>query len=65
MANFRRKITVAESGASILSTITKLLWRALATPSGGKMILLQLAATSAEVKGVPSWNLTPWRILKV
>ena len=31
MANFSRNITVFGSGASTLSTITKLLWRALAT----------------------------------
>src|SRR3984893_9548628 len=31
---------------------------ALNTPSGGKMISLKLAATSAAVYGEPSWNLT-------
>ena len=32
---------------------------------GGKTIICKLFATSAAVSGVPSWNLTPWRILKV
>jgi hypothetical protein len=29
------------------------------------MIAFQLAATSADVSGDPSWNLTPSRILNV
>ena len=65
MANFSLKTMVDGSGASILSTIMKLLWRGLTTPSGGKMILFQEARTSAAASGVPSWNFTPCRILKV
>ena len=45
--------------------MTKLPWRALATPGGGKMIFFQLAATSSAVSFEPSWNLTPSRILNV
>ena len=40
--------------AVMVSTITKLFWRALATPWGGWTILFQLAATSCAVSGVPS-----------
>src|SRR5579864_8437688 len=65
VAYLRRKTIVRGSGASILSTITKLLWRGLTTPSGGKMILFHEASMSADVSGVPSWNLTPVRILNV
>jgi hypothetical protein len=65
VANFRWNTTVVGSGASILSTIMKWLWRGLSTPSGGNTTWFQLAATSAAVKGDPSWNLTPSRILKV
>jgi hypothetical protein len=65
VANFSRKITVVSSGSSILSTMTKLFWRALDIPLGGLMILRQLVATSCAVSGVPSWNLTPSRILNV
>jgi hypothetical protein len=64
VANFSRKITVAGSGASTLSTIMKKLWRALVTPSGGSMIFSQLATTSAAESGEPSCHLTPSRILK-
>src|SRR5580698_355898 len=65
VANLRWKTTVCGSVASTLSTIRKLLWRGLTTPSGGKMILFHDAATSSAASGVPSWNLTPVRILKV
>src|SRR5215204_1987992 len=65
VANLRRKTSVAGSGVSTASTITKLLCRTLGTPGGGKMIFFQLAATSSAVSGEPSWNLTPWRILNV
>src|SRR4051794_12286065 len=64
-ANFRRNTIVVGSGASTASTMVKLPWRTLATPGGGKMIFFQLAATSAALKGEPSWNLTPSRILNV
>ena len=39
-------MTVVGSGASTLSTMMKLFWRALVTPCGGKTIFCQLAATS-------------------
>src|SRR5215470_15413095 len=65
VAYFRRNTTVVGSGASTLSTITKYLSRALDTPSGGWAMYCQFTATSAAVSGVPSWNFTPWRILKV
>ena len=51
--------------ASTLSTIMYWLCRALATPSGGSMILFQLDATSSAVSGEPSCHLTPSRMLKV
>ena len=47
------------------STIVKNALRLLGTPSGGKMILSKVAFTSALVIGVPSWNLTSLRSLKV
>jgi hypothetical protein len=56
---------VVSSGEVTLSTIEYQFCRALSTSGRGKMISCQLAATSAAVSGVPSWNLTPWRILKV
>ena len=65
VANFRRNTTVVVSGASTESTTDHQSCRALSTPGGGKMILCQLAATSAAVSGEPSWNFTPVRILKV
>src|ERR1700761_479063 len=65
VANLRRKMTVDGSGASTLSTISYQLCRGLRTPAGGSMIICQLFATSAAVRGEPSWNLTPSRILKV
>ena len=34
-------------------------------PLGGLTTLSKLALTSADVSGVPSWNFTPVRILKV
>src|SRR5712691_4019577 len=65
VANFRWKTTVEGSGAETPSTMLYQLSRTLRTPSGGCMMCCQLAATSAAVKGEPSWNLTPARILKV
>src|SRR4026208_2494489 len=59
------KTTVASSGASTLSTIEYKAFRALATPSGGKIILSYVALTSCAVSGVPSWNLMPLRIFTV
>src|SRR3984893_3731583 len=56
VANFSRKTTVVGSGASTLSTIVYQLWRGLSTPCGGWMMCSQLAATSAAVRGEPSWN---------
>src|SRR5215470_9971091 len=37
----------------------------LAMPAGGKMMRENVATTSAELNGVPSWNFTPSRSLKV
>src|SRR6266403_31671 len=37
----------------------------LAMPAGGKMMRENVATTSAEMNGVPSWNFTPSRSLKV
>src|SRR5206468_3081776 len=37
----------------------------LAMPEGGKMMRENVATTSAELNGVPSWNFTPSRSLKV
>src|SRR5262249_42489008 len=37
----------------------------LAIPAGGKMIRENVATTSAELNGVPSWNFTPSRSLKL
>jgi hypothetical protein len=39
--------------------------RVLAMFCGGKMILSSVALRSAEVIGVPSWNFTFLRMLKV
>ena len=57
--------SVSAFGALIESTMTKVALRELGTPFGGETILSRLALTSAEVSGVPSWNLTPVRILNV
>src|SRR5438105_633319 len=37
----------------------------LAMPAGGKMMRENVATTSAELNGVPSWNFTPSRSLKL
>src|ERR671925_48590 len=37
----------------------------LTTPDGGLRRRSNVAMTSSAVKGVPSWNLTPWRRWKV
>src|SRR5205085_8179127 len=65
VANLRWKTTVEGSGASTVSTISYQLSRGLSIPFGGWMIVSQLLAISPAVKGEPSWNLTPSRILKV
>src|SRR6516165_11820589 len=65
VANLRRKTTVEGSGASTVSTISYQLSRGLSIPFGGWIIISQLLATSAALRGEPSWNLTPSRILKV
>src|SRR5271166_1530258 len=65
VANFRLNTTVVGSGDSTESTTDHQFCRTLSTPFGGKMILCQLAATSAAVNGEPSWNFTPSRILNV
>src|SRR5215468_2375891 len=59
VGNFNRKTTVEGSGASTWSTIMKKLWRALLTPSGGSIILFQLATTSSADSVEPSCHLTP------
>ena len=68
---------IAGSGRFILMTSlyfsgvsTEAIWlyqdlRRLGTPSGGKAILSSVALMSAAVSGVPSWNFTFSRILKV
>ena len=65
VTDFSRNTTVVGSGDSTESTTDHQSCRALSTPGGGKMILFQLAATSAAVSGEPSWNFTPVRILNV
>ena len=65
VANCSRNTTVDGSGASTAFTMKNMAFRSLTTPAGGKMILSKLAFTSREVSGVPSWNLTPLRSLKV
>ena len=57
--------TVSSSGAAMLSTIVNWALRALCTPSGGNTMRWKVAFTSCAVSGLPSWNLTPLRILKV
>src|SRR3989338_10032648 len=61
--NLSSKTAVSSSGALILLTMWNWPLRALATPLGGKTILLQVAATSFAVSGWPSQNLTSFRIL--
>ena len=55
----RWKTTVDGSGASMLLTIGYSLRRGLTTPSDGKTMRSQLALTSADVRSLSSWNLTP------
>src|SRR5689334_8816802 len=59
------KTTVESSGAVTLSTMSNQALRALEMPCGGKMMRWNEVSTSLAVSGVPSWNLTPWRILNV
>src|SRR5436853_10055 len=58
-------LTVLASGASTLSTTETWLLSELIEPSGGFFQRVTVATTSADEKGDPSWNLTPWRSLKV
>ena len=58
-------MTLYFSGASTDATCVYQALRELGTPSGGKMILSSVALMSAAVSGVPSWNVTSWRMLKV
>ena len=64
-AYFKLKTTVYLSGTVIESTLEKNALRVLGMPSGGKMILSNVALMSAAVNGSPSWNLTSFLILKV
>ena len=65
VGNFRLKTTVWSSGASMLSTMRYWGLRWLTIPSAGKTILSKVALMSCAVRGVPSWNSTPSRIVKV
>ena len=58
-------MTLYFSGASTDATWVYQALRELGTPFGGKMILSSDALMSAAVSGVPSWNFTFWRMLKV
>ena len=63
--SFSLKIAVSGFGVSILSMTANSSRLTITTPDGGLIARLNVAATSAEVNGVPSWNLTPSRRLKV
>src|ERR1700748_70964 len=56
---------VMSSGVSIELTGAHSDWRIETTPGGGARMRSMLAFTSAEVNGLPSWNFTPGRSLKV
>ena len=62
---FSLKTSVSASGVVIDSTILKYAFLFDAMPLGGLTTLSKLALISADVSGVPSWNFTPVRILKV
>ena len=59
VGNSNLNTIVDASGVVMDETALKNDFRALATPAGGKIILSKLALMSADVNGLPSWNLTP------
>src|ERR1700693_6156549 len=63
LGELKWRMTVFASGVSTL-LIRAMLERATAAVLGSR-ILVSVAATSAELNGVPSWNLTPVRRFRV